>query len=113
MDYLYVFLLACAVTFSSIPGNHAQAEEMSEQGKKYIELAQKYKPDSNMEPIVRKYMKLPSGEKKAFLKIQTKKGVRMNWPWDYSAYAVCFYSEWTGGGDAVEAGDHCHDLYLD
>lgn len=36
----------------------------------------------------------------------------MNWPWDYAAYATCFYASWGGGASAIEAGDYCHGRYL-
>lgn len=33
-------------------------------------------------------------------------------PWNYIAYATCFYASWAGGGSAIAAGDHCAAVYL-
>jgi len=108
MGYLYIVLVACAVTLSSVAGNQAYGEEISEQGQKYLELAQKHKPDSSTEPVVRKYMNA-SPDQRVTMKSQTKGGGS---PLDYAAYAVCFYSQLAGGADAESAGVDCSDQYL-
>ncbi len=35
-----------------------------------------------------------------------------NWPWEYGAYAACFYGCWGGGGDPVTCGDDCKQEWL-
>jgi hypothetical protein len=33
-------------------------------------------------------------------------------PWDYAAYATCFYAGWAGGGDPVKVADECHKEWI-
>lgn len=37
----------------------------------------------------------------------------INMPWDYLAYAVCFYAGWYAEGDVIEVGDYCRAAYLE
>ena len=34
-------------------------------------------------------------------------------PFEYIAYAACFYGGWAGGGDVVEVGDDCKNEWID
>lgn len=80
-------------------------------GNRYRALAAKYKPRTpEMQQLVEQYMKLPPSRRNAF-KAQHP-GVQPD-IWDYGPYAVCFYASVIGGADVVEAGDECHDDWVD
>lgn len=78
---------------------------------KYRTLAAKHKPrTAEQEKLIKHYMRLPPSQRNAF------KAANPSVPadiWDYGPYAVCFYASVAGGADVVEAGDECHEDWVD
>ncbi len=77
----------------------------------YRRLARQHRPrTAEEERLVKEFMALPAVKRKGF---------EANHPdvsrsiWDYGPYAVCFYASVAGGADVVEAGDECHDKWVD
>jgi hypothetical protein len=78
---------------------------------KYSALAAKHRPtDVRIVKLVDAYMKLPPSRRNAFK--ADNPGVPAD-IWDFGPYAVCFYASVAGGADVVEAGDECHDDWVD
>ena len=78
--------------------------------KKYQQLAATHKPRTpQQEQLVKEYMKLPPSQRMGFKAAhpEVQKSI-----WDYAPYAVCFYASVAGGADVVEAGDECHEDWV-
>jgi hypothetical protein len=85
------------------PANDAKA-------RKYQRLAAMHKPKSaQQEQLIKQYMKLPPTQRLGFK--AEHPGVQKS-IWDYGPYAVCFYASVAGGADVVEAGDECHEDWV-
>jgi len=77
----------------------------------YKRLAAKGKPkNAKQEALVKRYMKVAPSQRLGFKAKHpgTSKSI-----WDYGPYAVCFYASVAGGADVVEAGDECHEDWVD
>ena len=78
--------------------------------KKYQQLAATHKPrTAQQEQLVKEYMRLPPSQRMGFKAAhpEVQKSI-----WDYAPYAVCFYASVAGGADVVEAGDECHEDWV-
>jgi hypothetical protein len=78
---------------------------------RYRALAEKYRPrDMTTAKLIDTYMKLPPSRRDAFKAENPAVPASI---WDYGPYAVCFYASVAGGADVVEAGDECHEDWVD
>jgi hypothetical protein len=78
--------------------------------RKYEQLAARHKPrTAQQEQLIKEYMKLSPAQRMGFK--AANPGVQKS-IWDYGPYAVCFYASVAGGADVVEAGDECHDDWV-
>jgi hypothetical protein len=94
--------------YSNITLKRSAADEAK--AKKYERLAAQHKPRTpDQEKVVKEYMKLPAVQRIRFKADhpQVQKSI-----WDYGPYAVCFYASVAGGADVVEAGDECHEDWV-
>jgi hypothetical protein len=79
-------------------------------GANYQKLAAAHKPRTPaQEQLIKQYMKLPPAQRPGFKAAhpEVQKSI-----WDLGPYAVCFYASVAGGADVVEAGDECHDEWV-
>ena len=89
----------------------AQGSEKSAKAKRYEALAKKYRPTSRTDQqLVQEYMRLPASRRGSFKTTHPNVSKSI---WDYAPYAVCFYASVAGGADTVEAGDECHEKWVD
>jgi hypothetical protein len=78
---------------------------------RYRALAEKHRPrDTTTAKLIDTYMKLPPSRRAAFKAENPSVPASI---WDYGPYAVCFYASVAGGADVVEAGDECHEDWVD
>ena len=88
----------------------APSRSPSANARQFKALAQRHKPSSpQQERLVRQYMTLPASQRAAFKARHPEVSKAI---WDYAPYAVCFYASVAGGADVVEAGDDCHDKWV-
>ena len=77
----------------------------------YESLARKGRPkNAKQKQLIKQYMRLPASQRLGF-KSKHSDGATAD-IWDYGPYAVCFYASVAGGADVVEAGDECHEDWV-
>ena len=103
--------LAGPLAFANTPaGKAARTPAEQQKADKYEHLARLNKPrNPQQEKLVKEYMKLPPAQRGAFKAAHpdVQKSI-----WDLAPYAVCFYASVAGGADVVDAGDECHDEWV-
>jgi hypothetical protein len=81
-----------------------------QKARKYQQLAAQHKPrTAQQEKLVKEYMKLPAVQRDSF---KAQNPTVQKSIWDYGPYAVCFYASVAGGADVVEAGEECHEDWV-
>jgi hypothetical protein len=86
-------------------------DKPSPQARRYEQLAKTHKPKTpRQEQLVKEYMKLPPAQRAGFKAAHPGEQKSI---WDYGPYAVCFYASVAGGADVVEAGEECHEDWVD
>jgi len=111
-------LVASIPATDNKPGNQKFADVSFKRGRmdelnarKYEQLARAHKPRTPTEErLVKQYMKLPPSQRDAFESAHPDVSKSI---WDLGPYAVCFYASVAGGADVVEAGDECHEDWVE
>ncbi len=105
-------MLICGLgaAFVALASSGSPALAQTAKAQEYTKLAAQYLPKSRSEQeMIQAYMKVPARQRGAF---KTRYPGVSKSIWDYAPYAVCFYASVAGGADVVEAGDECHDDWV-